>query len=320
MEQPGILDADHRFHHFYRDTGRQLSGPVSILFPPVKVLKGTFRAGRFAALPRQVLVVLQFTVSVILISGTIVVFKQIQFAKSRPVGYNRDGLINIAMTTDDLQSHFDAVKADLLASGAVTEVAESNSSATNVSNNSGGLTWSGKDPGLADDFASNWGDDRIWQDRRLAIYTGQGFFTPVPDRFIGHDPERNSGKKYIWASHTRLGETVDYWGKKYRVVGVIKDMVMSSPYEPVKQSIFFLNRNKEDFLYLKVNPKVPAHQAIAAIAAVCKTYAPSVPFTYKFVDEEYARKFSDEEQIGKLAGSLHPGLAISHRLLWAYLR
>ena len=62
-------------------------------FKPIKVLKGTFRAGRFAALPRKVLVVVQFTISIALIIGTIIVYKQVQFAKSRPVGYTREGLI-----------------------------------------------------------------------------------------------------------------------------------------------------------------------------------------------------------------------------------
>ena len=83
-------------------------------FKPVKVLKGSFRVGRLAAIPRKVLVVVQFTVSVMLIIGTIVVFRQIQFAKNRPVGYSRDGLVYVPMVTDDIHKHFDAVKADLL--------------------------------------------------------------------------------------------------------------------------------------------------------------------------------------------------------------
>jgi hypothetical protein len=62
-------------------------------FQPIKVLKGTFRVGRFAAIPRKILVVVQFTVSVTLIIGTIVVFRQIQHAKSRPIGYSREGLL-----------------------------------------------------------------------------------------------------------------------------------------------------------------------------------------------------------------------------------
>ncbi len=71
-------------------------------FNPVTVLKGTFRAGRFAALPRQILVVLQFTISVTLIIGTIIVFKQIQYAKNRPVGYSREATDNNSVSTPDL--------------------------------------------------------------------------------------------------------------------------------------------------------------------------------------------------------------------------
>src|SRR5882724_1350427 len=82
-------------------------------FQPVKVLKGTFKAGRFAAIPRKVLVVLQFTVSVTLIIGTIVVFRQIEFAKNRPIGYDRKGLINNFPKTLDIYNHFDAVTNEL---------------------------------------------------------------------------------------------------------------------------------------------------------------------------------------------------------------
>ena len=95
-------------------------------FQPVKVLKGAFRAGRFASVPRKVLVVMQFTVSVTLIIGTIMVYQQIQYAKDRPVGYNREGLIYLNMKTNEVHDHFDVVRNELIASGAVLEIAESN--------------------------------------------------------------------------------------------------------------------------------------------------------------------------------------------------
>src|SRR4029077_957414 len=93
-------------------------------FRPVKVLKGTFQAGRFAAIPRKVLVVLQFTVSVILIIGTIVVFRQIQFAKNRPIGYDRNGLVMAPLLTPTIHQHVDAIRNDLLQAGAIVEMAE----------------------------------------------------------------------------------------------------------------------------------------------------------------------------------------------------
>ncbi len=83
-------------------------------FNPVKVLKGTFRAGRFASIPRKVLVVLQFTVSIILIIGTIIVYQQIQFAKNRPVGYSRDGLLQIQMGSTNFQGKYDVLSRILL--------------------------------------------------------------------------------------------------------------------------------------------------------------------------------------------------------------
>ena len=110
-------------------------------FKPVKVLKGSFKAGRSASLPRKVLVVLQFTVSIILIIGTIVVYRQIQFAKERPVGYSREGLITVPLT-EELFGHYDALRNDLIQTGAANNMAESSQAATYFYNNNS-IEWPG---------------------------------------------------------------------------------------------------------------------------------------------------------------------------------
>ncbi|HPH47586.1 MAG TPA: ABC transporter permease, partial [Chryseolinea sp.] len=112
-------------------------------FQPVKVLKGTFRVGRFASIPRKVLVVLQFTVSVILIIGTVVVFRQIEFAKDRPTGYERNGLINIFLSTEDIHDHFETIRNELKNSNAILEMTESASPTTSNWNTNGGFDWEG---------------------------------------------------------------------------------------------------------------------------------------------------------------------------------
>ncbi len=103
-----------------------------------------------------------------------------------------------------------------------------------------------------------------------------------------------------------VGKTIRWGGgnnaEEYTVIGVIKDMVMQSPYRPVKQTVFLLNRGNENFINLKLNPQKNASESLAKIEATFKKLIPSAPFDYKFADEEYARKFSDEERIGKLAG------------------
>ncbi len=99
-------------------------------FRPVKVLKGTFKAGRLAIVPRKVLVVVQFTISVTLIIGTSIVYRQIQFAKDRPVGYTRAGLVTLPEMNGAIHNHWDAVKNELMRTGAIVGITESGSSMT----------------------------------------------------------------------------------------------------------------------------------------------------------------------------------------------
>jgi putative ABC transport system permease protein len=268
-------------------------------FNPVKVLKGTFKAGRFAAVPRKVLVVTQFTVSVILIIGTIIVFKQIQFAKNRPIGYNKNGLVNIEVTNDDLHKHFEAVKQGLLNSGDVTEVAESSSSTTGVNNDRGDISWKEKDPAMTSFFGwiavtSEYGKTVGWQ-----FTEGRDFST----RFITDSSAivlNEAAVKYMNLKNP-VGEIVKIGKRDLTIIGVVKDMVMESPYDPVKQTIFHIGSGNFDDVLIKINPNASAHKAISKIEAVCKAYSPSVPFSYRFADEEYTKKFTDEDRIGKLA-------------------
>ncbi|HEX9958821.1 MAG TPA: ABC transporter permease, partial [Fibrella sp.] len=123
-------------------------------FQPVNVLKGTFKVGRFASLPRKVMVVIQFTVSVTLIIGTIIVFRQIQFARSRPIGYSKEGLIMVPISTAELKGHYDAIRAELLETGVVAEVAQSSSPTTGVWAVNNGYEWRGKSPNVQGNFAT----------------------------------------------------------------------------------------------------------------------------------------------------------------------
>ncbi|HYE55863.1 MAG TPA: ABC transporter permease, partial [Chitinophagaceae bacterium] len=123
-------------------------------FQAVKVLKGTFRAGRYAAIPRKVLVVVQFTVSVTLIVSTIIIFRQIQFAQSRPVGYSQNGLILVPIKTNEIMNHFDVLRNELLKTHAVKEVSASEGSITETWTTNSGFQWDGKDPNTTEEFVT----------------------------------------------------------------------------------------------------------------------------------------------------------------------
>jgi hypothetical protein len=109
-------------------------------FQPVKVLKGTFKVGRLASLPRKVLVVVQFTISITLIIGTIVVYRQIEHGQNRPIGYNRDGLINV-YTNEERLKHAEVIYNELKTEGAIIEMAASHGPITDVWNTNGGFDW-----------------------------------------------------------------------------------------------------------------------------------------------------------------------------------
>ncbi len=268
-------------------------------FHPIKVLKGTFRVGRFASLPRKILVVFQFTVSVALIIGTIVVFRQIQYAKNRPIGYTRDGLITMNLATPDIHNHFETVRNELKGTGAIAEMTESTSPTTEVWNTNGGFNWNGKDPNLAVDFPNNgvtyeYGKTVGWQFKEGRDFSRE-FLTDSATFVINE-----SAAKFLGFEHP-VNEILTWDKRPYRIIGVIKDMVVQSPYQPVRPSLFHLSKELENVITLKINPNENTRDALAKIETVFRKYNPAAPFEYKFVDDDYAKKFGDEERIGKLA-------------------
>jgi ABC-type antimicrobial peptide transport system permease subunit len=269
-------------------------------FEPIKVLKGTFRVGKYASLPRKVLVVVQFTFSIALIIGTIIVYKQIQFAQNRPVNYDKAGLITIPMTTPDLYGHYDAIRSDLIATGVVQNMAESSSPTTAVYANQIGFNWQGKDPSTLPSFGTiavtvDFGKTIGWQ-----IKEGRDFSKDFATDSLGMILNE-AAVKQINMKRDIVGQTIQFDDRNYTVVGVIKDMVMESPYQPVTPTVFLYDPNWANVISVKIKPGVGVKDALGKIEAVFKKYNPSSPFDYTFNDEEYAKKFADEQRVGRLA-------------------
>ena len=269
-------------------------------FQPVKVLKGVFQAGRFASLPRKILVVTQFTVSIALIAGTVMIYRQVQFAKSRPVGYSKDGLLRVDVHTKTIQDHFDAFRNDLLKTGAITEVAVTSSPTTEMTNMQGNFSWDNKQPGQADNFATVGVTQQYTKTVGLQFIDGRDFRTSTNgnDRLtmiLNESAAKGMGFK------NPLGQTIGWYGLQFTVIGVVKDIVMESPYKPAIPTIYFLAPWTVYTINVRINPNVSAADAIAKMKPLFAQYNPAEPFDYKFVDEEYDAKFKAEERIGGLA-------------------
>jgi ABC-type antimicrobial peptide transport system permease subunit len=268
-------------------------------FEPIKVLKGTFRVGKYASLPRKVLVVVQFTISIALIIGTIIVYRQIQFAKERPVGYNREGLITVNMNTPDLYGHYDALRNDLIATGVVDNMAQSSSPTTNVWSNQIGFNWEGKDPNSLPLFGTIGVTQDFGKTIRWNIKEGRDFSrefgTDTTSLILNEAAVKLTGIKEI------VGKTIIWNDRKFTVVGVIKDMVMESPYEPVKPTLFVMDPNWASIITVRIKPNLAMSAALPKIEKVFRKYNPGSPFEHNFTDEDYAQKFADEERIGDLS-------------------
>ncbi|HKZ67977.1 MAG TPA: FtsX-like permease family protein, partial [Chitinophagaceae bacterium] len=268
-------------------------------FQPVKVLKGTFRVGRFASVPRKVLVVVQFTVSVALIIGTILVYQQIQHTKKRPLGYDNRGIIMIPMNSPEYYGKYDQLRSELKGKGAIEEMTESSSPLTGIWSSNGGFNWQGKDPGLDADFSTIWvtheyGKTVSWQFTKGRDFS-RDFSTDTTALVI------NEAAVKFMNIKNPIGTVIDNGGdKKYTIIGVVKDMLMESPYEPVKQALYFLNYKYVDWVHIKLNPAKPVKESLAEIEAVFKKHVPSAPFDYRFADEAFGEKFKSEERVSSL--------------------
>lgn len=275
-------------------------------FRPVDVLKGTFKVGKYAGLPRKILVVVQFTVSVAFIIGTVIVMQQINYAKNRPVGYEKEGLIQVPTFSQDFIGKTDVMRSEFLGSGAVVAMSTSSSPTTQIWSNRSGFTWDGKPEGFQEDLAWTEVSPEYAASLNLKILEGRDF-----SRDFASDSLavliNETAKKYLGmpdpVGKFLKDDDEEDPNPPLKIIGVVQDMITQSPYEPVKQGMYVYDRNNNFSYYnLRLNPEQSAGQNLAIVERVFKEHFPDIPFEYQFVDEQYGEKFASEERIGTLSG------------------
>jgi putative ABC transport system permease protein len=262
--------------------------------------------GKWGTLPRRALVVVQFTVSIVLVIGTIIVYQQIQHAKNRPIGYNRNGLVNMGVE-NEISDHFDAFRAQLKAAGAIEEMTKSSSPPTRVWTTNGNFDWEGKDPGLTLDVPySNvtyeWGKTIGWTVKEGRDFS-RDFATDSSALII------NEAMKQFLPFKNPVGKILKWENKPYTIIGVVNDIMAESPFNPVRPSVYHPSSTNQWTMTLRLNAAQSPRQSIALIVPIWRKYVPNVPFQYEFVDQQYGDKFKSEERIGTLS-AYFAGLAI----------
>jgi putative ABC transport system permease protein len=268
-------------------------------FRPIQVLKGTFKAGPEASIPRKALVVLQFTISIALIIGTLIVYRQIRYAQQRPVGYDKTDLVMIARTPS-IENHFQSFRQDLRTEGVASDAALAVNTPTDFNADDFQFNWKDKDPNstpyiVIGNVTTEYGRTIGWQ-----IKEGRDFSTSMltdSSAFI-----LNESAVQLMGFRHPIGQTVEWRGKLYHVIGVIRNILFESPYQSSSPSIFHISGGQRNWaVVLRVNPSLSMSTAVARIKDIYSRYDPIYPIEYRFVDQEYAKKFGDEVRIGRLS-------------------
>jgi ABC-type antimicrobial peptide transport system permease subunit len=267
-------------------------------FNPVRVLKGNLKAGKSSSLPRKILVIVQFASSVILMIGTVVIYEQIQYGKNRPIGFNNRGLISVDWS-DDLGKNLEALRQELLSTGAVVSVCHSNSPPSDIFSNNNGWEWKNSQPVEKTVVFSTIATEYDYtKTLGIKMLEGRDFERDFADSnsvILNQAAVKRMGLK------NPVGEMLKWNGQPMKVIGVIPDIQMESPYRPISPLTIIYNKGWANFIDVRLNPNMPVSKSLSLIKPLFDKYNPGFPFEYKFADEEYAKKFNYEELVANLA-------------------
>lgn len=271
-------------------------------FKPVKVLKGTFRLrqGHTSFNPRKILVIVQFTIAIILIVSTLTINRQIQYAKDRENGYDKNNLVYI-MQQGDISNNIDIIKDELFSNGIASSITQTFSPLTEGWSNTWGIEWQGKEEGDKTVFDRFSADEHLVKTAGLTLVAGRDFdLTRYPTDSTAVLLNESAVK--VMGFDDPVGQIIRDNDTDWHVVGVVKDFIMRSPFEPVPPLVIE-GAAGFDFnaLHIKFNPSLSTAEALAKTKKIFTKHNSAYPFEYHFVDEAYAKKFRASQKTGNLA-------------------
>jgi len=270
-------------------------------FKPVKVLKGINKAGKATLRPRQVLVIVQFSFATCLILSTILIYKQLNFIKNRPAGYDKNGLVEISLN-GRLYTEFESFRRDAIASGAISDAASTSNTITGNGGASWGIKWPGQLPGEdklpIEQIVTNY---HFTSTYGLKLVDGRDFDIARPSDSTAI--MINEAAVKMMRLKEPLGAIINWQGADRTVVGILKNYIVNSPTDAEKPLIVGNLKGWAGMAGVRLNKALPISEAIDKLGVVYKKYNPDFPFDYKFIDEEYSKKFRTEQLLGTLSNS-----------------
>jgi len=266
---------------------------------PLKVLKGTLKFSTNALLFRKGLVIFQFVLSIVLITGTIVVSKQVNYIQTKNLGFDKENLVYIPLE-DSLQTNYSVFKQELSQMGGIKSITRSTSLLTQTDARVHDLDWEGKDPStrIMSKFITVGYD--YFKTMGLTLLQGRDFSPNFPDDTISYIINEKALEMIGYKSP--IGQPLTFFGHKGKIIGVVKDFNFKSLHDPIEPLIFQFREavNWGGSVIIRTEPGKTA-VALANMEKVYKKLNPEYPFTYQFSDEEYRQLYNNEQTVSKLA-------------------
>lgn len=265
---------------------------------PLNVLKGITQSGKRTVFMRRTLVVLQFTISISLVLGTLIVLNQIRFGKERSVGYSQNRLVYTSIIPE-MKTRYDQLRNELFKTGAIEEMSQSSGPTTDIWSNETDYSWDGKAADTQPLFGTlqcthDFGNTIGWK-----IKEGRDFSRDFPSDSSAVIINESAAE--IIGVENIIGTTIRHDAETYHVIGVIEDMVMESPYSAIRPVIFSLDYKWTRVTTIRLSDTMPLPDAINRVEQLFKKMSPENVFEFRFAGEEYEAKFTSENRVGKLA-------------------
>jgi ABC-type antimicrobial peptide transport system permease subunit len=267
-------------------------------FRPVKVLKGTLKFSKTSLWFRKGLVVFQFMLSIILIIGTIVVKRQVDYIQHTNLGYDRENLIYIPLE-GELLGKYDLFKNQLTRMPGIKTITRMTNSPTELHNGTGGVDWIGKDPNNSIDFTYSEVGYDFTKTMHLQMLQGRDFSKGFATDSVGYIV--NESALNIIGYKDPVGKPLTFWKKKGTIIGVLKDFHLNSLHEKITPLVLRLNENEDHGTALVRTEAGKTKDALISLEKICRDLNPKFPFTYQFSDDEYQKLYSSEQVVSQLA-------------------
>ena len=269
-------------------------------FNPIMVLKGLkLKTGGSTGFIRKGLVVIQFSISIILIISTILIYQQIHYVKDRDLGYNRHNLIMMQLQ-GKMKQHFNSIKNDLMATGAVENASLSSSSVLSLSSNTGDFGWQGKDPTKQILISIESVSPEYISTMSMKLKDGRNFYQDI--QLDSNNVIINETLAKLMKKDNAVGSIISREGSHpYTIVGVIKDFIYNDMYSPGSPLILFADTSNTNILTVRLKAASNLTSSLSKVGNVIKSDNPGFPFEYRFVDDQFDRLFKTETLIAKLA-------------------